>query len=93
MLGCKWKQRQLTLSGPTRASNNGQLDIAETWTYTINYTVTQTDVNAGAPLVNNAIVTTNEGPDPKTDSASTPVVTSPSIHLEKQEQLQILPCR
>ncbi|HNJ64097.1 MAG TPA: hypothetical protein PLK16_12295, partial [Saprospiraceae bacterium] len=64
-------------------SSNGILNIGETWTYYINYTVSQTDINAAVPLVNTASVTTNESPLPISDDASTPVVTSPAIHLEK----------
>ncbi|MBK7221670.1 MAG: DUF11 domain-containing protein [Saprospiraceae bacterium] len=63
-----------TLSGPTESvSSNGNLNIGETWTYTISYTATQADIDAGANLVNTASVTTTQVPGPTTDTATTPV--------------------
>ena len=45
------------LSGPIESiSINGQLDVAEMWTYTINYTTTQSDIDNGLDLVNTATV-------------------------------------
>ena len=75
-----------TLTGPTESiSSNGQLDVAETWTYTISYTATQADINAGVNLVNTASVTTTQVPGPTTDTASTPVSQNPSISIIKSQ--------
>ncbi|MBK7221668.1 MAG: hypothetical protein IPH94_10175 [Saprospiraceae bacterium] len=48
------------------------MNIGETWTYTISYTATQADIDAGANLVNTASVTTTQVPGPTTDTATTP---------------------
>ena len=43
------------LVGPTGDDNSDLiLDVNETWTYTIDYTVTQSDINTGIALVNQA---------------------------------------
>ncbi len=75
-----------TLSGPTESvSSNGNLNIGETWTYTISYTATQADIDAGANLVNTASVTTTQVPGPTTDTATTPVTQSPSLTIAKDQ--------
>ena len=74
------------LSGLTESiSSNGQLDVAETWTYTINYTATQADIDAGVKLVNTASVTTTQVPGPTTDTASTPISQNPAISIIKSQ--------
>ncbi|THU03978.1 isopeptide-forming domain-containing fimbrial protein [Lampropedia puyangensis] len=63
------------LVGPQESINaNGILDIGETWTYTIGYTVTADDFNLGEPLVNVASVVTTQSPVPQESSATTPIV-------------------
>ncbi|MBK8111119.1 MAG: DUF11 domain-containing protein [Saprospiraceae bacterium] len=75
-----------TLSGPTESvSSNGSLNVGETWTYTISYTATQADIDAGANLVNSASVTTTQVPGPTTDTATTPVTQSPSLTITKDQ--------
>ncbi|MBY6204951.1 DUF7507 domain-containing protein, partial [Halomonas denitrificans] len=75
-----------TLIGPTESiSANGQLDVGETWTYTISYTVSQADIDAGADLINSASVATNEVPGPTTDSATTPVNAAASLTITKTQ--------
>ncbi|MBK8111111.1 MAG: DUF11 domain-containing protein [Saprospiraceae bacterium] len=75
-----------TLSGPTESvSSNGNLNIGETWTYTISYTATQADIDAGANLVNTASVTTTQVPGPTTDTATTPVSQTPSLTITKDQ--------
>ncbi|MBK8698884.1 MAG: DUF11 domain-containing protein [Saprospiraceae bacterium] len=75
-----------TLSGPVESlSSNGEINVGETWTYTINYTVTQSDIDAGANLVNNVSVMTTEVPGPTTDSAATPINQSPSLVVDKSQ--------
>ncbi len=52
----------LALSAPSGdANSDGNLDVGETWTYTISYIVTQQDINSENNLLNSAIVTTSEG--------------------------------
>ena len=46
------------VSGDT--NTNGILETTETWVYSADYTVTQADLNAGAPLVNVATVDTDQ---------------------------------
>ncbi|MBL0084867.1 MAG: DUF11 domain-containing protein [Saprospiraceae bacterium] len=75
-----------TLSGPTESvSSNGNLNVGETWTYTISYTATQADIDAGVNLVNTASVTTTQVPGPTTDTATTPVSQSPSLTISKDQ--------
>ncbi|MBY6205967.1 DUF7507 domain-containing protein, partial [Halomonas denitrificans] len=75
-----------TLIGPTESiSANGQLDVGETWTYTISYTVSQADIDAGADLINSASVATNEVPGPTTDTATTPVNAAASLTITKTQ--------
>ena len=77
-----------TLGGPveTGAATNvpGQLDVAETWTYTIDYVVTADDMDAGGALTNTASVTTTQtGALPRADTAVTPISQAPSFALSK----------
>ena len=70
----------------TGAASNvlGQLDIAETWTFTYDYSVTQDDLDAGGPLNNRVSATTDEtGPSAKTDDTSTPVSQTPAFTISK----------
>ncbi|MBK7788266.1 MAG: DUF11 domain-containing protein, partial [Saprospiraceae bacterium] len=66
-------------------SSNGNLNVGETWTYNISYTVTQSDIDAGTTLVNTVTVTTEEDPTPETDDAPTPVSQSPSFTVSKTQ--------
>ncbi|MBK8111122.1 MAG: DUF11 domain-containing protein [Saprospiraceae bacterium] len=75
-----------TLTGPTESiSTNGNLNVGETWTYTISYTATQADIDAGVNLVNTASVTTTQVPGPTTDTATTPVSQTPSLTIAKDQ--------
>ena len=49
---------------------DGVLEVGETWTYTADYTVTQADIDAGADIVNVAIVNTDQT-DAEQDDATT----------------------
>ncbi len=64
---------------------DGILSIGETFTYTVSYTVTQADINAGTTLVNTASVTTTELPDPEEDTAETPITQAPSLTISKTQ--------
>ncbi len=66
---------------------DGILSIGETFTYTVSYTVTQADINAGTTLVNTASVTTTELPDPEEDTAETPITQAPSLTISKTRLL------
>jgi uncharacterized repeat protein (TIGR01451 family) len=75
------------------ANNDGKLDLTETWIYTASHTVTQADIDNGGVVDpgltydNTASVTTDQGADDPdasdSDSASVPIVQSPSISLDK----------
>ena len=66
-------------------SNNGILDVGETWTYRASYRVTQADIDAGANLINTISVVTNEVPRPTTDTVETPVVGTSSMTVVKTQ--------
>src|SRR5439155_1041945 len=79
----------VTLSGPTGdAGNDGILSIGETWTYTGNYTVLQSDIDSNGKanhdgnLTDTASVTTSQG---AMDSETVNVVVDqdPSVVLTK----------
>jgi len=75
-----------TLSGPTGDLGiPDAIDLGETWTYTISYTVTQTDIDDGLALVNTVSVETNEVPDPVTDSEITDISQNPFLHVTKTQ--------
>jgi len=71
------------LTGPTGDSGTpGVLDVDETWTYTMTYTVSQAEIDAGADLVNEATVDSDQT-DPLSDSAITTVTPMPSLEISK----------
>ncbi|ABD56490.1 beta strand repeat-containing protein [Jannaschia sp. CCS1] len=79
-----------TLTGPVEGGGTdgrdqvGRIDVGETWTYTISYTVEQADIDGGGPLVNSAVVTTTEtGTTPEADTASVPVTQDDSFTFTK----------
>ena len=61
------------VSGDT--NTNSILETTETWVYSADYTVTQADLNAGADLVNVAVVDTAQT-DPQSDDATSTVAQS-----------------
>ena len=75
-----------TLSAPVSSDGNTTvINVNQTWTYTANYTATQSDIDLGVNLVNIVTVDTNETQPnpPKEDNASTPVVQNPDFNLTK----------
>ena len=63
---------------------DGNLDVAETFIYSISYTVTQADIDNLTNLVNQVSVTTTQtGATAQTSSATTPVLSNPSIAVTK----------
>jgi CshA-type fibril repeat protein len=60
--------------------------VGESWIYDINYTISQSEINAGADLVNHVSVTTAEVPGPVEDNATTsisPAALIGNISVEK----------
>ena len=67
-------------SGDT--DNDGKLDLTETWVYTASYDATQADIDAGTPLVNTAVVSSDETADEQ-DEATTTIEQNAGIAIEK----------
>lgn len=64
------------------ASADGELDVGESWSYTASHVVTQSEIDAGTPIVNVATADSNQtGPD--TDDASVRVEQAPAIAVDK----------
>lgn len=74
-----------TLTGPVADSGTANvLDVAETWTYSISYPISQATIDAGGTQVNTIEVVTNEtGATPIGDTASTDIVRTPSFTVAK----------
>ncbi|MBK6281977.1 MAG: DUF11 domain-containing protein [Draconibacterium sp.] len=73
-----------SLTGPTESiSANSELNVGESWTYTISYTVTQTDMDAGTELTNTVSVVSDQVPGPTLASALTPLSASASLTVDK----------
>ena len=62
---------------------DGAIDVGETWTYSISYTVTQADIDAGASLVNTASLDASELGAPVSGDETTGLTSSSSILLSK----------
>ena len=72
-----------TLTGPTGDGGAaGVLDVNETWTYSITYSVSQNDINAGDNLVNTATVDTDQT-EPLSDNATTTINRTSSLTINK----------
>ena len=72
------------LTGPVADIGTiGAIDVGETWTYTISYTVSQSDIDAGLDLINTVSVVASEVPGPTEDTETTPVDQSPSLTISK----------
>jgi uncharacterized repeat protein (TIGR01451 family) len=67
-------------SGDTNTNN--LLDVGETWTYTHQHTVTQTDLDNGVDLVNIATADSAQT-NPTTDNATVDVLQQPGFNLVK----------
>ena len=61
----------------------GVLNVGETWNYTATHTATQAEINAGANLVNVAVVDTDQT-EPQQDDATTTVTQNASLKVEKE---------
>jgi gliding motility-associated-like protein/uncharacterized repeat protein (TIGR01451 family) len=73
-----------TLSAPVESiSSNGILNIGEIWRYTATYTVTQSDIDAGANLINTVRVAAAQLTQPVTTTAITGVAGSAAMTIAK----------
>ena len=68
---------------------DGVLEVGETWTYTADYTVTQADIDAGADLVNVAVVDTDQT-EPVNDDATTSITRTSSLTITKSVDLSTI---
>lgn len=68
-------------SGDT--DSDGELDLTESWIYAADYVVTQTDIDAGTPLVNTASVTSTEVTTPVEDFETTWIDQTPELTTGK----------
>jgi uncharacterized repeat protein (TIGR01451 family) len=77
------------LSGPNSDTGlPGFLDVGETWEYTIQYAVSQTEIDTGTSLLNQVSVTTIEtGTDAKTATANTDIAKTPSMSVTQSVDL------
>lgn len=80
------------LTNPTRTGGNTDniLEKGETWTYTGNYTVLQSDLDNNGKLIassgiirNTASVVTTELPSAKTATSDVNIILTPSMSLTK----------
>lgn len=65
------------------ANSNSILDVGETWTYTVSYTVTQAVMDAGGNLSNSVSVTTNEAGLVRASSSTTAISVLPGLTVVK----------
>ncbi|MFB9212416.1 beta strand repeat-containing protein, partial [Echinicola jeungdonensis] len=61
---------------------DNELDIAEIWSYTISYNVSQAEIDAGSDLINEAFVNTTETIE-TSDIATTTISQTPSFTVDK----------
>ena len=77
----------INLTGPTESlDDDGILDAGENWTYTGNYTITQTDINSngtGTGFINNTATVSCDQLDPKSASAQVPLEWRPDFTIFK----------
>ncbi|MEW4925117.1 hypothetical protein, partial [Algibacter sp. 2305UL17-15] len=75
-----------TLSAATESGTaDGILSVGETFTYTISYAVSQSDIDNNTSLTNTASVVTNELPTAESDTAETPITKTPSLTISKTQ--------
>ena len=72
------------LTGPLSDTGiSGALDVGETWQYSATYNVSQSEIDAGAALINTVVVTSDQTPQPSSDNAITTVDRAPDFTLQK----------
>src|SRR5690606_4151664 len=65
------------------ADVDGELDVDETWTYTVTYAVLQSHIDNGGDIVNTFTFDADELADGVSDDATTTITRSPSVAVEK----------
>ncbi|MFB2121704.1 beta strand repeat-containing protein, partial [Parapedobacter sp. 2B3] len=74
----------LVLGAPTGdADNDGELDVDETWAYTVTYAATQSHIDNGSDIVNVFTFDADELTSEVSDDATTTITQSPSVSVEK----------
>src|SRR5690606_8348268 len=74
----------LTLGTPIGdTDNDGNLDVGETWTYTVSYAAEQSHIDNGNDIVNTFTFDADELTDAVSDDATTTITQSPSVTVEK----------
>ena len=77
----------IIITGPSGDNSpTGILNVGETWTYTGNYTVTQTDINTngnGTGVINNTAIVDCNQLDPKSDRAEVPIEGAKAYIIDK----------
>ena len=72
-----------SLTAPTESvTTDGLLQPGETWTYSVNYTTSQAEVDSGGPVVNAVVAQSDQSP-PVSDDAVTPVTGTPALKIAK----------
>ncbi|MEC3882091.1 DUF7507 domain-containing protein, partial [Parapedobacter sp. 10938] len=78
----------LTLGTPTGdTDNDGNLDVGETWAYTVSYAAGQSHIDNGNDIVNTFTFDANELGTPVSDNATTTITQSPSVTVAKEVDL------
>ena len=70
------------LYGSGDANTDSKLQVIETWTYTCDHTVTQTEIDAGGKLANTVTADSTES-TPATDTHEIPITQSPALLVVK----------
>src|SRR5690606_37956876 len=74
----------LTLGAPSGdTDNDGELDVDETWAYTVTYAATQSHIDNGSDIVNVFTFDADELTSEVSDDATTTITQSPSVSVEK----------
>lgn len=74
-------------SGPTLTSGDaaptGVLNVGETWVYSATYAVTQSNINSGPSITNNASFSTTEAPLVTSNTVATTITRTPALSIDK----------
>ena len=71
-----------TFPATCRGPGDAKLQLTETWTYTCDHTVTQTEIDAGGKLANTVTADSTES-TPATDTHEIPITQSPALLVVK----------
>ncbi len=74
-------------SGPTLTSGDaaptGVLNVGETWVYSATYAVTQSNIDSGPSITNNASFSTTEAPLVTSNTVATTITRTPALSIDK----------